>query len=276
MNQFQQNILNIHKEKGKIWLDDLSNIVSLFAQKWNLIDPIPVDNLSYNYVLYATQDLKPVILKLSLDPEDLKREAEALQAFSGYGGIDIIDYQPNALLMIRATPGHSLSVKRDEALKIACEIAKKLHQAPIPKNNSFLTIESRFAYLDQNWNIPIDHLKRARELKQQISAMSGQRVLLHGDLHHDNILANGNDWLVIDPKGVIGYPINEVWAFVMVIEKDLAFIAEYFNFELSDVVKCYYVHVVLSACWAVEDNGDPSFFLRLADRVLTILMRIAF
>ncbi len=280
MNQFQKNILNIHKEKGQSWLDDLPNTVSLFAQKWNLTDIIPVDNLSYNYVLSATQGLKPVILKLSLDSEDLKREAEALQAFTGYGGIDIINYQSNALLMTQAIPGHSLKdylpERCDEALKIACRIAKRLHQAPIPKNNSFLTIENRFTYLDLDWNIPIDHLKRAKLLKQQILAMSGQRVLLHGDLHHDNILANGNDWSVIDPKGVVGYPINEVWSFVTVIEKDLAFVAEYFDFKLSDVVKCYYVHAVLAACWAVEDNGDPSFFLGLADRVLPMLMRITF
>jgi streptomycin 6-kinase len=31
-----------------------------------------------------------------------------------------------------------------------------------------------------------------------------KQLVLHGDLHHDNILNDGNDWLTIDPKGIIG------------------------------------------------------------------------
>jgi streptomycin 6-kinase len=43
-----------------------------------------------------------------------------------------------------------------------------------------------------------------------LAKMSALPVLLHGDLHQDNILSQGDDWLVIDPKGVIGFPINEI------------------------------------------------------------------
>ncbi len=38
--------------------------------------------------------------------------------------------------------------------------------------------------------------------------------MLHGDLHHDNILQNGNYWVVIDPKGLIGEPAYEVSSFI--------------------------------------------------------------
>ena len=95
-------------------------------------------------------------------------------------------------------------------------------------------------------------------------------VLLHGDLHKDNILSNGKDWLIIDPKGVIGSPINEIWAFVEDPETDLLFISKYFDFNLGDVVKWYYVHLVLAACWQVEDHLDPTIFLNLAESVASI------
>lgn len=39
-------------------------------------------------------------------------------------------------------------------------------------------------------------------------------MLLHRDLHHDNILKHGNEWKVIDPKEVIGDPVYEVAAFI--------------------------------------------------------------
>ena len=42
---------------------------------------------------------------------------------------------------------------------------------------------------------------------------AGAPVLLHGDLHHYNILAaGGGRWLAIDPKGVVGEPAFEVVA----------------------------------------------------------------
>src|SRR5438067_1309862 len=38
-------------------------------------------------------------------------------------------------------------------------------------------------------------------------------VLLHGDLHHENILAAARQpWLAIDPKGVVGEPAYEAGA----------------------------------------------------------------
>ena len=37
-------------------------------------------------------------------------------------------------------------------------------------------------------------------------------MLLHGDLHHHNILRSGDTWLAIDPKGVVGDPGYEVGA----------------------------------------------------------------
>lgn len=90
---------------------------------------------------------------------------------------------------------------------------------------------------------------------------------MHGDLHHDNIISDGNDYLVIDPKGVIGHPIHEVWAFAYNIDHDLQYIAQAFAFPLEDVVKCYFVHALLAACWCIEDNSDPSLFLGLVEKV---------
>ena len=39
-------------------------------------------------------------------------------------------------------------------------------------------------------------------------------MLLHGDLHHDNILQNSGSWLAVDPKGYIGDPAFEPAAYL--------------------------------------------------------------
>lgn len=278
MSDFEDNIISLYKEEGRRWLRSLPSIVENLAKEWNLTSLVPVDNLSFNYVLSGFQNDQPVILKISFKQEDLEREVDALKCFSGYGGAAVLEYKNNAVLLKKATPGESLKnylpSKREEALIISCDVAKKLHQSYIKKNNSFLTIEERLSYLDRDWDIPKDHLQRAREFKEEILRTFAEKVLLHGDLHHDNIVSDDNDWLVIDPKGVIGYPINEVWAFVQDLEKDLPIISKEFGFDIKMLSKCYYAHAVLAACWNVEDSLDPSSFLKLADEAKHKLLYI--
>lgn len=96
-------------------------------------------------------------------------------------------------------------------------------------------------------------------------------VLLHGDLHQNNILSNDGDWLIIDPKGVIGSPIHEIWAFIENPKNDLEYVSNYFKLNYEDVVQWYYVHLILAACWNAEDHLDPTLFLNLADSILQML-----
>lgn len=274
MNPFEKNIISIYGDKGKNWLADLPKQIKHIAAIWELDRLKPFYNLSYNYVLEGYQKDKPIILKLSLDELSLRNEVRALQAFADYGAVAVLSYTNDTLLLKRAVPGGLLkshfSKNNQSAIKIACEVMKKLHQAPLPKENHFPHIKEWLKTLDKEWNIPRSLLEKARTLKNALLAVPGAQVLLHGDLHQDNILLDGKDWLVIDPKGVIGSPINEVWAFVEDPKNDLVFISKYFDFNPGDVVKWYYVHLILAACWQMEDNLDPTLFLNLAESVVSM------
>ena len=65
----------------------------------------------------------------------------------------------------------------------------------------------------------------------------------------------------------MGSPINEMWAFVENPQNDLIFISKYFDLNQEDVIQWYYVHMVLAACWQIEDHLDPMGFLNLAQFV---------
>ena len=266
--KFETNIINIYGNKGKKWLLDLPNIIINIADEWNLSSLKPVDNLSMNYVVSGFRDTQEIILKLSLDEELIIREHIALKALTGFGAVEILAYKKKALLLKKLSPATSLKNylpdRRIEALKIACKITKRLHQALLPTNIKLPTIEERFSLLDNDWPIPQDLMISARKFRDQIFKLNYTRKVLHGDLHHDNILQNGNSWEVIDPHGVIGFPINEVWAFVQNIEEDIPFIASYFGFDIEILKKCYFMHTVLSAVCSIEDNMDPRFWLNLA------------
>ncbi len=270
MKAFESNVISIYGEKGKVWLAQLPELVDHISLRWDLRDLKPVSNLTYHYVLTGFQDDVPVILKLGLDNEGLKKEAFALQCFAGYGAVNVITAEDGLLLLERAIPGTPLksyfSNKDIDAIAITCHVMKKLHQAAMPKDHNFPHIKDWLAALDKDWNIPVNYLQRARVLRAQLLASSDPNVLLHGDLHHDNILQNGDGWVVIDPKGVIGSPINEIWALVMDMERDIEFIANFFKFNLQDVWDWYFVHLILAACWNLEDHIDAKLFMELAEK----------
>lgn len=262
MNELEKNIISIHKDKGKEWLQNLPSLIVELANKWNLNNLKPVQNLSFNYVLSGYQQQKPIILKISIEP--LLNEIAALKAFSNYGAATIIDYEEKSILIERASPCTSLkSLNIPDKIKICCNITKTLHQSSIPKDHQFPHIRDQLAELDRDFDIPKSILLRARELKDKLLQNSPPEILLHGDLHDDNILQNGDSWLVIDPKGVIGYPINEVWAFIKDYQNDTLFVADYFGWSVNDVRDWYFVHLTLAAIWNIEDNISPNLFLDL-------------
>ena len=49
---------------------------------------------------------------------------------------------------------------------------------------------------------------------EELIATTDRVCLLHGDLHPFNVLSNGDGWLPIDPKGVVGDPCFEPIAFL--------------------------------------------------------------
>lgn len=266
---FRSNILSIYGVKGQQWLEELPTTVNQLALKFGLYDLKPVLNLSYNYVLSGFQGNHPIILKLGLDELALKREAVALKCFSGCGAVGVLAQDDGVLLLQRAVPGISLKhyfpKQGTESLEIACRVMKKLHRASIPEGHNFPHVKNWLVILDEEWALPTDYLQKARKLRDRFLCSSESEVLLHGDLHHDNILQEDGDWVVIDPKGVIGWPINEVWAFILDLQRDIPWVARYFNFKVQDVFDWYFIHVMLAACWNLEDKLDPIYFLEKAE-----------
>lgn len=272
---FEKNIIGIYGDKGRRWLGNLPQEIEHLEQLWGLTGLVPVDNLSYHYVLSGFQGEQPIILKLGLDRLSLDRESRALNAFQGYGAVSLLEKKENALLLQKAVPGRPLKQvycdQGKKAIEVACKVVEKLHKAPQPSTNHFPNIYEWLAALDKEWILPGDHLQRARSLKNRLLDSRQPLVLLHGDLHQDNILSHGDDWLVIDPKGVLGFPINELRACVEDPLYDLPYISEYFNCRFDEVVQWYYVHLVLAACWQIEDNLDASLFLKLADSIVPLV-----
>lgn len=217
---FHRNILQSWGKEGQAWLKKLPIIIEDITQAWQLYDLTQMKNLSYNYLMSGKQRDRHIVLKVGFDPNEISREYHALSVYSK-SSINAYDYSPehNALLLEYAEPGVPLSslFPHDDttALKSMIDVMHNLHQTPIPNNHNFQTIEDWLSILDKpSKHIETSRLKTARKLRDSLLSSQGKPVLLHGDLHHDNILKHGDSWVAIDPKGVIGEAAFEVGAFV--------------------------------------------------------------
>ncbi len=103
--------------------------------------------------------------------------------------------------------------------------------------------------------------------------------MLHGDLHHDNILQQGNDWLIIDPKGVIGEQAYEIAAFIRnpipnllsndnakdIVQDRINLFSHILNIPKTKIANWCFAQAVLAWIWALEDCCDTSYWPWLVD-----------
>jgi streptomycin 6-kinase len=284
MQTLKKNMINIYGDKAKIWLANLPKRILQIEANYGLSNLQTVKNLSYNYVLSGFQGSQAIILKLGLDLDGFKREANALKAFAGFGVVKVLAENEGMLLLERAIPGDALKSyfpKQDgAAIRICTQCLIQLHKAPLPEPNIFPNIKDWLALLDKNWDIPESYLKKARQLRDNLLQTSNKAVLLHGDLHHNNILQSQDGYLVIDPKGVIGEPAYEVAAFIRnplslfekiqqpydvktLIQNRVIHFSELLNLPSQRILDWCFVQAVLAWAWALEDQGDVTYFKNL-------------
>ncbi len=209
------NVVACWGPAGRRWLDALPGQVAAAAGRWQLTLGEPFD-LSMNWVVAATRaDGSPVVLKLGVPDGHLRQEATALRVFGGRGAVRLLAEEPGALLIERAVPGERAAalVRHDDdaATEALMSVAQRLHEPPPPRTGlPHLRDEGR-AFRDHLARFPGDDplprrlVEAAAGLFDDLCADPSGDVVLHGDLHHDNVLDGGPAaWLAIDPFGRIG------------------------------------------------------------------------
>jgi len=278
-DQLKKNVINAHGDKGQQWLDSLPQQIAKYAKQWELAALKPVDNMSYNYVLKATQNGHPVVMKLGLPQAEFLREMECLAYYNGVGAPTLIanDTANGAMLMECMIPGTTLKryfpQEEEASLAIAAAVIQQLQSVKIPKDTLFPNIEQWHASLNATKpteNIPEELLTTAKELSKHLIATQTTTTLLHADLHHDNILLGEDEkWLAIDPKGIIGEPAYELGAFIRnplmelrqqtnikgILSRRADAFAQYLDLNRDRIVQWSFVQAVLSACWSMEENN---------------------
>ncbi len=270
---------------GRDWLERLPAILDGCAARWGLTIGPPMTPLSYNYVAAARRaDGAAAILKVHVPEGGFASEIAALRRFDGRGVARLLASDPHdtALLLERCDPGTSLAriaVADDErATSIAAAVMRRAWR-PLAPDDAFPTMADwngdlrslRPHYGGGTGPFPVRIIEEVESLLPALAASATAPVLLHGDLHYDNILAAGRQpWLAIDPKGLAGEPAYETGALFYnpqpqlldasnpgrILARRVDQLAEELGLDRARVRGWGIVRAVLAAWWHVESSGQ--------------------
>lgn len=284
---FARAMVELYEEPGAAWLKELPALIAEYERRWSLTALAPYA-LSYNYVAPAVRhDGTPVVLKVGFPGDGLMIEIASLQWYDGHGMVQLLeaDAERGAMLLERLTPGTMLAAlvatDDEQATAVAAEVMRKLWQGPagrVPADPAHGNITDwaegmermRTHFGGTTGPFPRALIEEAKSLFADLLTTQAPPVLLHGDLHHDNILAAERaPWLAIDPKGIVGEPAYEVGSLLRnplpqllelpnpgrAMARRVDQLAEALGFDRARVRGWGLAQAVLSAWWSIEDHG---------------------
>jgi streptomycin 6-kinase len=164
------------------------------ARHWGLALGQPFAMANVSYVAPAGAG----VLKVAWQGDDESlHEADALTLWGGEGAVTLLDRFESAILEERAVPGIDLSsLPETEATAIAVDLAFRLWRPACEPFRPVLPAVHRWVAGAEREGSELAPL--ARELLGGCDFSADWVV--HGDLHHHNILRHGERYVAIDPK----------------------------------------------------------------------------
>ncbi|WP_062517402.1 aminoglycoside phosphotransferase family protein [Demequina gelatinilytica] len=202
---------------GPDWLRSLPGLIAACAREWGLALDRPFEPGSVAWVAPATlPDGRRAVLKVGRPDGESDLEADALAHWAGAGAVALLahDRERGALLIERCEPGTQLwSIEdEDQAFGIAAGVLRELWR-PAPEGVPFRTVADqaeRWArVLPERWErhgrpCPRRLVDHAVELATTLGRSQPEQVLCHQDAHGGNMLLDGERWVAIDPKPLVG------------------------------------------------------------------------
>ncbi|MBE0698949.1 MAG: phosphotransferase [Anaerolineaceae bacterium] len=301
--RFVQSTVDLFGAQGQAWLDNLPAFLASLEERWQIHLQPPFE-LSYNYVAPGMRaDGSEVVLKTWLVNLEMLSEMESLRLWDGHGIVRLLEHDPQsgAMLLERLRPGMTLAEIENDSLatRIAAQVMRKLWiPAPPDPHGMLRTAQSwargmeklRSEFDGRTGPFPVRLVEAAERLFADLLASAGPLLLLHGDLHHWNILSSTREpWLALDPKGLVGEAEYEPGALLRnrwperagmteikrFNERRLAILCEVLEMDRQRLLSWSIAQAVLSAWWSYEDHHqvDKAMF-NLAEAQLEMLDRI--
>ena len=274
---------------------DLMNKLRRYGVRWGLsgFEQIEYKNVTINRLFTCdSAEHGSCVLKIGYNIKDMENEYHILQEYGGtrFCKVHEVDIAKGVLLLERIMPGIQLRDKPDldQRLELFYDVFDGLHVKPADKTiyPTYIGWVSRIAeYMRgrKDYNALASKMIVAEQICYELWEKYSDEVLLHGDLHHDNILlGEDNCYRIIDPKGVIGDRVFDIPRFIVnefadILDHEFAekfkHIVRFFSDKLEiseqDIMRLVYVEMCMGECWHVEDGREVNMdYVDFAEKMI--------
>jgi streptomycin 6-kinase len=255
-------------------------VIDAYRARWHLVpDGAPMVTRT-SHLLPVRQGGVAAMLKVATD-DDERRGNRFMAWWAGDGAAAVLAEDGDAVLLERLEgEGALASMARggadDEASRIIVSVAARLHAprgAPSPPTIPLsLWFEDLYRAAERHGGL----FASAAEIARALLSEPLDVTVLHGDIHHFNILHSpARGWLAIDPKGVVGEraydfanlfcnPDAATAAAPGRLSRQLAIVAAAARLDRRRLLQWVLAHAGLSAAWLLEDGAVPDARLAMA------------
>jgi streptomycin 6-kinase len=233
----------------------------------------------------------PAMLKVAIEDEE-KLGGLLMAWWDGRGAAPVLAYDTNAVLLERAEGEESLTEMvlqgRDEgATQIICAVVAELHAPRAKLMPSLVPLAEWFSELEPAAATHGGILASSAAVARELLAVQHEVRVLHGDIHHANILDFGaKGWLAIDPKGLLGErgfdyanlfrnPTDDVALQPGRFARQVELVAAIAGLERVRLLQWILAGSGLSAAWHLKDGERLDTRLAIAKMAHACLQRLS-
>lgn len=274
----------------------MSDVDPKILDEFNVSSPQFIAETAIAKVWRVTRSDKSLAALKVYKGDDMRNEGPGvvfLQNCNGQGAAKIFQIGKNAFLMEYLdglTLGELTRQGEDQqAAKKLVETANQLQKVQFDQNyrwpkledwvEGLMELERGASWTDENWR----HIEMSRHLAKELTSTQKDLCVLHGDLHHDNIIKGARGYCAIDAKGVIGekaYELanavcNPVGAEELMVSRDrieflLTLWCEEFSLERARFLKWIIAQRGMSISWSGNEIASDHVSFQMLEILIDL------
>ena len=259
-----------------VLMDWVAGTVPVYLDRWAIQPHGQTVATPSSWLVPGRWHDRDVMLKVARIAEE-GRGGPVLAWWAGSAAAEVHEVNDQAVLMNRASRQRNLTTMSqtgfdDEVTHILCGTISSLHSAPaisevpagvVPLSQWFEDLIGADAARLQAGSVA-----RAAAMARELLEASGReaQVVLHGDVHHGNVLDFDGRWLAIDPKGLLGHRAfdyanifcnPDANSALSNFHRRLAIVSEHSGLDVEAVRSWVIAWCALSVTWTHNSGGQP-------------------
>jgi streptomycin 6-kinase len=264
-------------------------LLAPYLRRWRLVPDGAAFVTPSSVLMPVVAGGRAAILKVATEREE-ELGNRLMAWWDGTGAAPVLEHDGPAILLARAEGPRSLArmaaagdAQDDEATRVLCTVAMTLHGASGLPPAGLVGLDRWFRELFEHAETRGGFFAGAASVARTLIDENREPVVLHGDVHHGNVLDFGDGgWRAIDPKHVTGdrafdfanILCNPTAAIALApgrLERQLAVICEQTGIDRDRMTAWTVAWCGLSAAWNEREDDDAGHALQVgiaAERML--------